>query len=90
MRVPGCGWPGLPPLADGAGIIPPLHAIQDPQVAMSYQVLARRWRPQTFAQMVGQEHVLRALVNALERNRLHHAYLLTPEPAVSARPRWRG
>ncbi|MBP6382733.1 MAG: DNA polymerase III subunit gamma/tau, partial [Pseudomonadales bacterium] len=44
---------------------------------MSYQVLARRWRPQTFAQMVGQEHVLRALVNALERNRLHHAYLLT-------------
>ena len=44
---------------------------------MSYQVLARRWRPQTFAQMVGQEHVLRALVTALERNRLHHAYLLT-------------
>jgi len=44
---------------------------------MSYQVLARRWRPQTFAQMVGQEHVLRALVNAFERNRLHHAYLLT-------------
>ncbi len=44
---------------------------------MSYQVLARRWRPQTFAQMVGQEHVLRALVNALERQRLHHAYLLT-------------
>jgi DNA polymerase-3 subunit gamma/tau len=44
---------------------------------MSYQVLARRWRPQTFAQMVGQEHVLRALVNALERNRLHHAFLFT-------------
>ncbi|MBP8924655.1 MAG: DNA polymerase III subunit gamma/tau [Pseudomonadales bacterium] len=44
---------------------------------MTYQVLARRWRPQTFAQMVGQEHVLRALVNALDRNRLHHAYLLT-------------
>ena len=44
---------------------------------MTYQVLARRWRPQTFEQMVGQEHVLRALVNALDRNRLHHAYLLT-------------
>ncbi|MFM7784128.1 MAG: DNA polymerase III subunit gamma/tau, partial [Gammaproteobacteria bacterium] len=44
---------------------------------MSYQVLARRWRPQAFDQMVGQEHVLQALVNALERNRLHHAYLLT-------------
>lgn len=44
---------------------------------MSYHVLARRWRPQTFEQMVGQEHVLRALVNALERQRLHHAYLLT-------------
>jgi len=44
---------------------------------MSYQVLARRWRPQTFEQMVGQEHVLRALVNAFGRNRLHHAYLLT-------------
>ncbi len=44
---------------------------------MSYQVLARRWRPQTLEQMVGQEHVLRALVNALERQRLHHAYLLT-------------
>jgi len=40
-------------------------------------VLARRWRPQTFEQMVGQEHVLRAMVNALSQNRLHHAYLLT-------------
>jgi DNA polymerase-3 subunit gamma/tau len=44
---------------------------------MTYQVLARRWRPQSFDQMVGQEHVLRALVNALDGNRLHHAYLLT-------------
>ena len=44
---------------------------------MTYQVLARRWRPQSFEQIVGQEHVLRALVNALERDRLHHAYLLT-------------
>jgi len=44
---------------------------------MSYQVLARKWRPRTFAEMVGQEHVVRALSNALEQKRLHHAYLLT-------------
>ncbi|HEY5717823.1 MAG TPA: DNA polymerase III subunit gamma/tau [Motiliproteus sp.] len=44
---------------------------------MSYQVLARKWRPATFHQMVGQEHVLQALVNALDNNRLHHAYLFT-------------
>ena len=44
---------------------------------MSYQVLARKWRPRNFQEMVGQEHVLRALVNALNNNRLHHAYLFT-------------
>ena len=44
---------------------------------MSYQVLARKWRPANFEQMVGQEHVLQALVNALDSNRLHHAYLFT-------------
>jgi DNA polymerase III subunit gamma/tau len=44
---------------------------------MSYQVLARKWRPKTFAELYGQEHVVRALSNALERGRLHHAYLLT-------------
>jgi DNA polymerase-3 subunit gamma/tau len=44
---------------------------------MSYQVLARKWRPANFQQMVGQEHVLQALVNALDGNRLHHAYLFT-------------
>ena len=42
---------------------------------MSYQVLARKWRPQNFHTMVGQEHVLRALVHALDEQRLHHAYL---------------
>lgn len=42
---------------------------------MSYLVLARKWRPKTFADTVGQEHVLKALVNALESGRLHHAYL---------------
>lgn len=44
---------------------------------MSYQVLARKWRPRIFNEMVGQEHVLRALVNALDNERLHHAYLFT-------------
>src|SRR5215471_20239720 len=44
---------------------------------MSYLVLARKYRPRTFEQMVGQEHVVRALTNALEQQRLHHAYLFT-------------
>src|SRR5579862_6425284 len=44
---------------------------------MSYQVLARKWRPRVFAEMVGQEHVLRALINALDHNRLHHAFLFS-------------
>ncbi|TGO02371.1 DNA polymerase III subunit gamma/tau [Candidatus Thiomargarita nelsonii] len=44
---------------------------------MAYQVLARKWRPHNFPEMVGQKHVLRALTNALENDRLHHAYLFT-------------
>ncbi|HET8745073.1 MAG TPA: DNA polymerase III subunit gamma/tau, partial [Ramlibacter sp.] len=44
---------------------------------MSYLVLARKYRPRTFGQMVGQEHVVQALANALEQQRLHHAYLFT-------------
>jgi DNA polymerase-3 subunit gamma/tau len=44
---------------------------------MSYQVLARKWRPQLFNQLVGQEHVVKALTNALDHDRLHHAYLFT-------------
>ena len=44
---------------------------------MAYQVLARKWRPKTFAQLVGQEHVIKALANAFASARLHHAYLLT-------------
>ncbi len=44
---------------------------------MSYQVLARKWRPKSFETLIGQEHVVRALTNALEQQRLHHAYLLT-------------
>ena len=44
---------------------------------MSYQVLARKWRPRSFKELVGQSHVLQALVNALDQDRLHHAYLFT-------------
>ena len=44
---------------------------------MSYQVLARKWRPRNFEDMVGQGHVLKALANALDTDRLHHAYLFT-------------
>jgi DNA polymerase-3 subunit gamma/tau len=44
---------------------------------MSYQVLARKWRPRTFAEMVGQRHVLQALGNGLASGRLHHAYLFS-------------
>jgi DNA polymerase-3 subunit gamma/tau len=44
---------------------------------MSYQVLARKWRPRRFEDLVGQEHVVRALVNALDHDRLHHAFLFT-------------
>jgi len=44
---------------------------------MSYQVLARKWRPKNFDQLVGQEHVLRALINALDSQRIHHAFLFS-------------
>jgi len=44
---------------------------------MSYQVLARKWRPKSFDTLIGQDHVVRALTNALTQNRLHHAYLFT-------------
>ena len=44
---------------------------------MSYQVLARKWRPKKFAELMGQEHVVTILANALSQNRLHHAYLFT-------------
>src|SRR5579864_5418111 len=44
---------------------------------MTYQVLARKWRPKSFASLIGQEHVVRALTHALDGGRLHHAYLFT-------------
>ena len=43
---------------------------------MSYKVLARKWRPTKFSEVVGQEHVLRSLISALDNDRIHHAYLL--------------
>jgi DNA polymerase-3 subunit gamma/tau len=54
----------------------PAHAIHTLK-PMSYQVLARKWRPKSFAEMAGQEHVLRALIHALDQQRLHQAYLFT-------------
>jgi DNA polymerase III subunit gamma/tau len=45
--------------------------------AMNYQVLARKWRPSNFTEVVGQEHVVKSLINALQHDRLHHAYLFT-------------
>lgn len=44
---------------------------------MAYLVLARKWRPRKFSELVGQDHVVRALINALDRDQLHHAYLFT-------------
>ena len=60
---------------------------------MSYQVLARKYRPRTFGEVVGQDHAVRALMHALDADRLHHAYLFTgtrgvgkttPAPSPSA------
>lgn len=51
--------------------------LREIRLRMSYQVLARKWRPQKFSQLVGQEHVVNAITNALENNKLHHAYLFT-------------
>jgi DNA polymerase-3 subunit gamma/tau len=53
------------------------RAIYGKIAAMSYQVLARKYRPRNFETLVGQEHVVRALTHALHSGRLHHAYLFT-------------
>src|SRR5438477_11956568 len=49
---------------------------------MSYTALARTWRPKKFSELIGQEHVRRALVNALESGRVHHAFLFTSTRGV--------
>ena len=71
------------------------------ELGSDYQVLARKWRPRRFEDMVGQEHVLRALTTALDEQRLHHAYLFTGTRGVGkttvarifakacVRPAWR-
>lgn len=58
---------------------PSIHRSRDQEayLRMSYQVLARKWRPQTFADVVGQQHVLTALANGLSLGRIHHAYLFS-------------
>src|SRR6476620_7183300 len=53
---------------------------------MSYQVLARKYRPKNFDTLVGQEHVVRALTHALDTGRLHHAYLFTGTRGVGKTP----
>ncbi len=74
-RVPGCGWCEAPPNFTGLFNYGPI--MYKTSTAVSYKVLARKWRPQHFRDMLGQEPVLRALANALDTNRLHHAYLFT-------------
>jgi DNA polymerase III subunit gamma/tau len=53
------------------------QSLTDAQQKMAHQVLARKWRPRNFADVIGQEHVVRALANALDTGRIHHAYLFT-------------
>ncbi len=63
-----------------AGIRParlPPTQLRFDEPAMNYQVLARKWRPSKFAEVVGQSHVVKSLLNALQYDRLHHAYLFT-------------
>ncbi len=84
-REPGQAWKGAAAAVDlGAGVwlvwvttFTRLIESKDRAIFMSYQVLARKWRPRNFAELVGQEHVLQALTNALDNDRLHHAYLFT-------------
>src|SRR3989475_8985795 len=65
-------------VASAGGRARHLFGIEDREKAvMSYQVLARKWRPRTFESLIGQEHVVKALRNALDQKRLHHAYLFS-------------
>ncbi len=63
--MPGCGWHSSRPNSCLSALL------------MAYQVLARKWRPSNFNQLVGQEHVSQSLIHALQHDRLHHAYLFT-------------
>ncbi len=87
IRVPGQGCQGLPPLnnsqhmnSDNPSDPVTSELIQtddQPRTGGDYLVLARRWRPKTFAQLVGQQPVVQALENGLNANRVHHAFLFT-------------
>lgn len=79
MSRPSCDVTEPRPLGSGPALLPYGRGsvILILGILMSYQVLARKWRPRNFQQMVGQEHVLRMLTNALLNQRLHHAYLFT-------------
>ena len=68
---------GLRPLDKEAICLRRLNRRAWQNVRMSYLVLARKWRPKRFAELVGQEHVVRALTNALDTGRVHHAFLFT-------------
>ena len=73
--------PGARHIVFGGGIgayrVAPNPLFDGADIAVSYQVLARKWRPRNFEQLVGQPHVVRALVNALDADRLHHAFLFS-------------
>ena len=74
-RVPEPGGYGPPPNLTGCQET--MADLLGDSPTVQYQVLARKWRPRHFAEMVGQEHVLRALTNALNTGRIHHAFLFT-------------
>ena len=75
----------LEPAPPTAPVTPPVT----PDPAQPYRVLARKYRPQTFAELIGQEAMVRTLANAIARDRLAHAFLMTGVRG-SARPRPRG
>ncbi len=81
LEVRSWGFPEvLSALFTGPSVIVPVRKIvrlRYQKGFMSYQVLARKWRPRTFDQMVGQHHVVQALKNGLDQDRLHHAFLFT-------------
>jgi len=68
---------GDPPPAEAPPQAPPPQAAQGAPAAQPYRVLARKYRPQTFSELIGQEPMVRTLANAIERDRLAHAFLMT-------------
>lgn len=80
METPAAVEPEVPveePVAAAAPVPPPAPSQSAEQSAQPYRVLARKYRPQTFAELIGQEAMVRTLANAIERDRLAHAFLMT-------------